>query len=416
MKKFLFLLFTTTAFNIFSQTVLNEQFNYGATAGILGGSGGVSTAWRPYLNAGTVPVGYTNTSLVYTGYSGATVGSGAATFANGSSSRESVNQQVPLTNSGNVYLSFLVKVSGGSGITTTQDYVIHFNDTFGSTLTSTAVGRFFIRWEMLVPGYKIGISKASAAPSATTTTLYTTTTTYLVVMRYMFNTASSIDDSLYAWIFSSGVPATEPAPTLIATDMTVPDIAQIRSVCIRQGNVGSAAGAIDAMKVGLTWASTVLPVTWLDVNATRLHGSGNRLEWSTASEINNHHFEIERSSDNQNWETVGMIQGAGNSQSVVTYNFNDLDADETTEVFYRIRQVDNDGKYSWSKVVAVAPAFIPERDALLFPNPFSDVLTASASSHILIRDLHGISQMEEDVPAGKSLNASTLVPVFITLQ
>lgn len=318
-----------------SQTILNESFNYGTTADTLCGTGGLTTNWTPHLNAGTIPVLYTTTSLTYAGYgAGTSIGNGAITFANSSTPRENINQVLPLVNSGSVYISFLLKVTGASsgGPTASSDYVLHFNDTFGSTLTGIAVGRIFVKNAQINPYYNVGLSKGSTGASVVySTTNYSASSTILVVMKYMFNTSSSIDDSVYAWIFTSGVPTTEPAPLLTATDMTVADLAQIRSLCIRQGTASFSNGSIDGIKVGLTWPSTLLPVKWLDFSAKQIDNNV-MLNWSTASETNNDHFEIERCNSAeclhneataQLWSTVGTIKGNGNTNSISNYQFSD---------------------------------------------------------------------------------------------
>ncbi len=375
-----------------AQTILYESFGYGGTAGPFCGTGGVTSVWTPHLNSGSTPVLYTSTSLTYVGYGpGSSIGNGAVTFVNGATPRENINRTLPLANSGTVYISFLLKVAGASSTTVTSDYVLHFNDTFGSSLTSNAVGRIFVKNQMLLPYYNLGLSKGSLAAAAVYSPInYSVNSTVLVVMKYVFNTASGTDDNVYAWIFTSGVPVTEPVPQLTATDMTVNDLTQIRSVCIRQGTVGTSNGTIDMIKVGLTWPTTVLPVKWLDFSAQLLNEGLVSINWKTASEINNDYFEVERAIETQreeenSWIAIGKVKGNGNTNSVCKYTFSDNIRSLPfygSNIKYRIKQVDFDGNVQYSKIVSVDLEKEMEANVGIYPNPFKDELIIRRNSNI----------------------------------
>lgn len=81
-------------------------------------------------------------------------------------------------------------------------------------------------------------------------------------------------------------------------------------------------------------------------------GSVNRLNWATASEIDNASFEIEKSRNGINFITCGTVQGAGNSSVTQQYSFVDVNPFyETT--YYRLKQIDFDGDYEYSNTVSV---------------------------------------------------------------
>lgn len=83
----------------------------------------------------------------------------------------------------------------------------------------------------------------------------------------------------------------------------------------------------------------------------------NFLNWSTASEINNDKFEVERSANPQNgFEKIGEVQGAGNSTETLTYQFIDENPMNATN-YYRLRQVDFDGKFEYSAIIAINNEF-----------------------------------------------------------
>lgn len=100
----------------------------------------------------------------------------------------------------------------------------------------------------------------------------------------------------------------------------------------------------------------VLPVELLSFDA-KPDGSRVELSWKTAAEINNDYFTIERSPDGKNFSPAGKVQGAGNSNVVLQYNYTDkpetFSSRAETIFHYRLKQTDYDGKYGYSPVVAV---------------------------------------------------------------
>lgn len=95
-----------------------------------------------------------------------------------------------------------------------------------------------------------------------------------------------------------------------------------------------------------------VPVTWLTFGALNETETTNRLNWSTASEMNNSHFEIQR-----RWEgdlefvTVGKVVGAGNASNVTEYAFQDYFGEAISNVmYYRLKQVDFDGSVDYSVI------------------------------------------------------------------
>jgi hypothetical protein len=101
------------------------------------------------------------------------------------------------------------------------------------------------------------------------------------------------------------------------------------------------------------------------------------LNWQTASEINNNHFEIERSIDGKNFNKLNDIKGAGNSNIALDYSYIDKTAkdafDISNVVYYRLKQVDFDGKYEYSKTISISERLAKEFSILsVQPNPFNE--------------------------------------------
>jgi|GEM_PF-200620 len=104
------------------------------------------------------------------------------------------------------------------------------------------------------------------------------------------------------------------------------------------------------------------------------------LEWATAQEFENDYFQIERSIDQKTWKTIGKANGAGNSSIRVAYEFMDK-APEAGTNYYRLKQVDWDGKHEYSAVQAVefkGSAF----EIKAYPNPFTAEVTLEGSFDI----------------------------------
>lgn len=110
-----------------------------------------------------------------------------------------------------------------------------------------------------------------------------------------------------------------------------------------------------------------LPVKWLSISASENLG-GVEVSWSTASEENNDYFVVERSLDAEYWLPIGTVEGAGNSNEVLNYAFLD---NATTDVvtYYRVKQVDFDGEFEYSKIVAYVPGTSKGVSEGLYPNP-----------------------------------------------
>lgn len=125
---------------------------------------------------------------------------------------------------------------------------------------------------------------------------------------------------------------------------------------------------IDDFIVG---ANSSLPVE-LTIFSAQLTRSNVYLAWSTASETNNAHFIVERGADGRAFSEIGRVSGAGTVRETREYTF--IDGWPLPGAnYYRLRQVDFDGQFSFSPVrrVVVAPtagAF------LLYPSPASDFL------------------------------------------
>lgn len=120
-----------------------------------------------------------------------------------------------------------------------------------------------------------------------------------------------------------------------------------------------------------------LPIELVEFSAQAVNNSAVLCEWTTASEIGNDYFTIERSVDATHFEEVGVIDGAGNSSVPLFYSFTDQNPYHGIS-YYRLRQTDFNGEISYSEIRAVeitsASGFILNA----FPNPFNGLLAVRA--------------------------------------
>jgi hypothetical protein len=115
---------------------------------------------------------------------------------------------------------------------------------------------------------------------------------------------------------------------------------------------------------------TVVPVELVSFNA-EIGKNGVTLSWETASELNNRGFEVERGIRGV-WAVVGFVEGKGTTTEFTKYSFNDK-PNTTDAVSYRLKQVDYNGQYTYSKVVNVDFGLMPTEFSLSqnYPNPFN---------------------------------------------
>jgi|GEM_PF-1878421 len=96
---------------------------------------------------------------------------------------------------------------------------------------------------------------------------------------------------------------------------------------------------------------SVLPVKLLSFEGENTP-DGVRLDWKTVSELNNCQFEIQRGEHPEAFSTIATVEGAVNSNALEEYTYLDKQP-LTTTAYYRLRQVDCDGEYEYSKIIAV---------------------------------------------------------------
>jgi len=154
------------------------------------------------------------------------------------------------------------------------------------------------------------------------------------------------------------------------------------------------------------------PVTLYNFNASQIENK-IVLKWITASEINNYGFCVERKGENEDWQNLGFVKGKGNSNSYSYYEFIDENNLKSGKFFYRLKQIDKDGKYEYLQTTEASYQVDDIIDFKLngvYPNPFNSSakisinLTENAICIISIYNSLGqlLSNKKEELKAGNN--------------
>ena len=158
-----------------------------------------------------------------------------------------------------------------------------------------------------------------------------------------------------------------------------------------------------------------LPIELIFFKALCINGL-TELYWSTATENNNDFFTIEKSRDGLNFEVLANISGAGNSTQVLQYEFVDQSANEVDILYYRLKQTDYNGSYTYSEIVSVdCISEIADRLSV-YPNPGKHELTiqyasnSSEKTSFSILNSNGILVLRGMVNKLETINTDHLAP------
>jgi hypothetical protein len=143
------------------------------------------------------------------------------------------------------------------------------------------------------------------------------------------------------------------------------------------------------------------PVVWLDFTAASQLNGSVLLHWSTAAELNTRSFLIQRSGNGTDWVTTGTVAAAGNSASHSFYQYTDAPVVRNTW-YYRLAQVDLDGKINYSKTVSCLSSGPAVK---LYPNPVTGgtvYVSLTYPSVVYIYNSMGATLLNKKLPAGDS--------------
>ncbi|HEV7331528.1 MAG TPA: hypothetical protein VGN63_10860 [Flavisolibacter sp.] len=152
-----------------------------------------------------------------------------------------------------------------------------------------------------------------------------------------------------------------------------------------------------------TILASPLPVSWISFTGVR-KGGDVLLAWKTAAEIDNRWFEVERSADGISFSRIGVVH----ANTAKSYEFLDKQV-ENGMLHYRLKQVDNDGGFSYSKIIQVK--MNTEGDVKLLQNPVSNNLHLSCSTGLMGGSLFIMDAAGKVVYTGTVTSQQVSVPV-----
>jgi hypothetical protein len=168
-----------------------------------------------------------------------------------------------------------------------------------------------------------------------------------------------------------------------------------------------------------------LPVTWAGFNAL-VNADHTELLWHTASEQNTSHFEVEASIDGKTFKTISEnIAAAGNSASLLSYSFRDMDLAPIK--YYRLRQVDMESSFEYSKIIVAKRTQEASQDFEVLAYPLTNTEskqyqlllkhTSADISSIQVLDYTGKPVYNENTTShSEILDLSHLTPGIYMLQ
>lgn len=136
----------------------------------------------------------------------------------------------------------------------------------------------------------------------------------------------------------------------------------------------------DRFTLGNVSHANPLPVTLTSFTATARESSV-LVTWETRSELNNHYFDVLRSTDAEQWTTVAIVQGAGTSDEIHRYEQSD-DQPVKGISYYKLKQVDFDGRFSYSPAIRVE--FNGKAPLSIYPNPSTGIFEIHHEDELLM--------------------------------
>ena len=160
----------------------------------------------------------------------------------------------------------------------------------------------------------------------------------------------------------------------------------------------------------------VLPVRMISFTATP-ENKNVLLRWKTSNENGNAGFEVQRSFNGAEFSSIGFVAGSLNNAAIKEYSFTDNDVAHSGKVFYRLKQIDHNGRYHYSAICIVSLQLKDQFDVIAYPNPFRDKIQLNISAkeamkvNIQLYDIFGKLYNSENHLASKGTTSISLPDV-----
>jgi hypothetical protein len=158
-------------------------------------------------------------------------------------------------------------------------------------------------------------------------------------------------------------------------------------------------------------SQTPLPIELVFFNATPFKDNRKvKLEWQTASEINNDFFTVEKSLNGTDWEIIKKVDGSGNSNELLNYSVYDYEPNIGVS-YYRLKQTDFDGQFEYSQIKSVSINQLISGSVEIYPNPTNDKITVIGIENELseVRIFNPLGQDVTNLTTISSSNESTML-------
>ncbi|HUH73745.1 MAG TPA: DUF4832 domain-containing protein [Chitinophagales bacterium] len=154
------------------------------------------------------------------------------------------------------------------------------------------------------------------------------------------------------------------------------------SIQLANSNVWNASTGYNDLFQTIILSQTALPIELLNFNVTSIGNKYVKLDWQTASEMNNDFFTIERSNNGNHWNEIAVIDGAGNSSTVLNYTATDKNPLYGSS-YYRLKQTDFDGNFQYSKIQNLNISSTKNSTVKIYPNPTDQQITIEGEKYEL---------------------------------
>lgn len=145
----------------------------------------------------------------------------------------------------------------------------------------------------------------------------------------------------------------------------------------------------DEIDLILNKVSSLLPISLTSFSASQ-NGEEIEIAWTTNSEVNNDYFTVEYSIDGVLFKTLETVVGSGTTSEVNDYAITTEASRFSGVVYFRLKQTDYNGEYSYSDVIALQVESANATDLVIYPNPATEYITISgAVTSAFVSDMHG---------------------------
>ncbi len=199
---------------------------------------------------------------------------------------------------------------------------------------------------------------------------------YLVTIDFDVRSSGTFGNDKFCMKIVNESNSNEASETLTNVSLGGTANASMKSIAFGNGVVGSSQNLIWDDIETTDNPSSPLPVELTSFSA-KFANNAVLLNWSTATEVNNYGFEIERKSSSENWTSISFIPGAGTSNSPKDYIYSDNTVQQGVTYQYRLKQIDTDGSIEYSRTVEIFTGMLPQGFVLdqNYPNPFNPSTT-----------------------------------------